>query len=86
MKICTESPFEICSACSPWLSPSCILLSVLSLPLPPPPLPRKDSSLFFMWFMFIFVIQGVGFIINAAGFINLGSWCVDGLVTKYTDV
>ena len=60
---------------------------VCTLPSSPPlPLPRKDSSLFFMWFMFIFVIQGIGFIINAAGFINLGSWCVDGLVTKYTDV
>lgn len=45
---------------------------------------RKDSSLFFMWFMFIFVIQGIGFIINAAGFINLGScgWWLGSLAIQ----
>ena len=26
--------------------------------------------------MFIFVLQSIGFVINAAGFINLGAWCV----------
>lgn len=48
---------------------------------------RKDSSLFFMWFMFIFVIQGIGFIINAAGFINLGScgWWLGSLAIQNSD-